>query len=259
MRRVVPFIAVAASTVLLAGGCSDDLTCPVVEPVDTLPYVSASVVQNSDDRGGSTHAEVVCTADPSPSLLIAFINGRELPYVGPSGDLSALATLDDDVVIWRSGTSCVLEVTTNYGYATATAVVPDAAVVIAPVEISLGDTLTLTWGKATGADYYEVSGILEPDAGASNAAVLGGRDTLTLSTVTRDTFAVFAPEVVALEGIVVGTVTAVTGPFPESGAQGNVSGDGWGLFTLRYADPGSAFVVVVSNARDETPNSSTRR
>lgn len=256
MRRVVLLVAVGASTALLAGGCSDDLTCPVVEPADTLPYISASVVQHADDREGSTHAEVVCTADPLPSLLIAFINGRELPYAGPSGGLSALAMLDDDTVVWRSGVSCSLEVTTDYGYATATAVVPDAVVVIAPAEISLGDTLTLTWERATGADYYEVSGVLASAAGASAP---GSRDTLTLSATTRDTFAVFTPEAVALEGIAVGTVTAVTGPFPESGAAGNVNGDGWGFFTLRFTDPGSSFAVVVSSARDRAPESSTRR
>ena len=244
MRKVATFLAVA---VLLAGGCSDDLTCPVLDPADVLPFVSARVVQNAGDRLGSTHAEVVCTADPLPSLLIAFINGRELPYVGPSGDLSALATLDDDTIVWQSGTRCSLEVTTDFGYATAAAVVPAAVLVLAPAEISLGDTLRLTWEKAAYADYYEVSGTM---ASGGGALVAESRDTLAFSLTTRDTFAVFAPEIIALEGAATGTVTAVSGPYPESGASGNVSGDGWGFFTLRFTDPGSAFSVTVSSALD---------
>ncbi len=255
MRRAVLLVAFAASTAFLANGCSDDLTCPEIEPNDILPYVSASVVQHAADREGSTHAEVVCTADPLPSLLIAFINGRELPYAGPTGDLSARAVLDDDSVVWQSGTSCSLEVTTDYGYATATAVVPGAAVVTAPAGISVGDTLTLTWERATGADYYVVSGTLAPDAGAPAGR---GRDTVSLSAITRDTFAVFTPQTVAFDGIAVGTVSSVSGPFPESGAGGNVNGDGWGFFTLRFTDPGSAFAVVVSSGRDPASGSPTR-
>jgi len=254
--RIVPFVAVAASLAFLACGCSDDLTCPIVEPVDVLPYVSARVVQHADDLASSTHAEVICTADPLPSLLIVFVNGRQLTYVGPSGGLSALATLDDDTVVWQSGVSCSLEVTTDYGYATAAAVVPGAAAVVAPAEISVGDTLKLAWGKASAADYYEVSGVLTSSAGAAAA---GSRDEITFFTTTRDTFAAFGPEMVALEGVAAGTVTAVTGPFPESGAAGNISGDGWGFFTMRFTDSGSVFAVTVSGAREEARDMSAFR
>ncbi len=74
------------------------------------------------------------------------------------------------------------------------------------------------------------------------------RDTLALSAITRDTFVVFLPESVVVEGVVSGIVETVAGPFPESGTQGNVSGDGWGFFTLRYADAGSAFETAVTGA-----------
>ena len=245
-RRAISFTAVAAAAVLLAGGCSDDLICPEVEPADTTPYIRAFVAQRSGSGDESTHAEVACTADPLPSLLIAFVNGRTLPDVGPSDGLGLLAVLDDDTVLWQPGTLCSLEVTTDYGYATSAAVMPAAAAVTAPAGISLGDSLRLVWGSVTGADYYEVSAILVPDASATMWGFPGNRDTLALSATTRETFAVFLPGSLTSTGVVSGFVETVAGPFPEGGAVGNVSGDGWGFFTLRYLDPGSAFDVVVS-------------
>jgi hypothetical protein len=228
---------------LVVSGCSDDLVCP--EHVDTgpTPYISANVAQASTGDSGATHAEVVCTADTLPSLLIAFVNGRTIPPVVPPGGLALVAVLDDDLVLWQPGTVCSLEVTTDYGYATATAVMPEAAAVSAPEAISSGDTLTLFWSAATDADYYEVSAVLSPGAAAW---ARGNRDTLTLSRTTRETFAVFLPEDVSTAGTISGAVEAVAGPFPEGGAVGNVSGDGWGFFTLGYRDDGSAFEVVVS-------------
>lgn len=246
-RRAVPFTVVAAVTIVIVGGCSDDLICPEVEPEDTTPYIRAVVAQRSGVGDESTHAEVVCTADPLPSLLIAFVNGRELPPVVPPGGLGLLASLDDDAVLWQPGTRCSLEVTTDYGYATAAVVMPDAAAVTAPAGISLGDSLRLVWGSVTGADYYEVSAVLVPDAGAVMRGFPGTRDTLALSATTRETFAVFLSASLTSTGVVSGFVETVAGPFPEGGAVGNISGDGWGFFTLRYLDPGSAFDVVVSD------------
>ncbi len=246
-RRISPLVAVATALVLLSAGCSDDIICPEVGPADTVPYISAQVVQNSDGPDESTHAEVVCTADPLPSLLIAFINGRTLPPVVPPDDLGLLAVLDDDTVLWQPGTSCFLQVTTSYGYATATVVMPDAAAVTAPAEVSLSDTLKLVWRSVADADYYEVSAALVPDAGALMRGASSSRDTLALSATTRETFAVFLPGSIVSTGVVSGFVVTVAGPFPEGGAAGNVSGDGWGFFSLRYMDPGSAFDVVVSD------------
>ncbi len=245
MRRITPLVAVATTMILLACGCSDDLVCPELQ--DTLPYVSALVVQRSDGEEGTTHAEVTCTADPLPSLLIAFINGRELHVVVPPHGLDVLATVDDDLVLWQPGTRCSLAVTTNYGYATAAEVMPDAAAVTAPAEISLGDGLELLWESVTDADYYVVSAVLVSEAGAPVRGAPRSRDTLALSVTTRDTFAVFLPESIVSAGVMSGLVMTVAGPFPESGAAGNISGDGWGFFSLRYRDSGSVFEVIVSD------------
>jgi len=243
-RRFCPLIAVAA-LVFLVVGCSDDLVCPEPEPT---PYISAFVTQWSDGANESTRAEIACTADPLLSGFAASINGRTVPAVVRPDGLGFLATLDADEVLWQPGTQCLLEVTTNYGSAAATVSVPAATAVTAPTEISLGDTLTLTWRSVGDIDYYEVSAVMVPDAGASMRSALGSRDTLALSAITRDTFAVFLPESIASTGIVSGFVLTVAGPFPESGTAGNISGEGWGFFSLRYMDSGSAFDVAVSDA-----------
>jgi hypothetical protein len=245
IRRITPLVAVAITTALLVCGCSDDLVCP--ELVGTQPYISAFVVQRSDGEGGSTHAEVVCTADPLPSELITFINGRELHVVVPPYGLGVLATVDDDLVLWQPGTRCSLAVTTNYGYATATEVMQDAAAVTALAEISLGDTLKLSWRSVANADYYEVSAVLISDAVPPGLGAPSSLDTLVLSDATRNTFAVFLPGDIASTGVVSGYVMTVAGPFPEGGATGNISGDGWGFFSLRYRDSGSDFEVIVSD------------
>lgn len=246
-RRITPLVAVATALVLLSAGCSDDIICPEPGPADTAPCISAQVVQSSDGRADSTHAEVLCTADPLPSDLIARINGRDLPPAVPPNGLSLLAVLDDDAVLWQPGTWCLLEVTTDYGYATAAVVMPDAAAVTAPAEISLSDTLKLIWRSVTDADYYDVSAVLVPDAGALMRGAWSSRDTLALLATTRETFAVFLPGSIVSTGVVSGVVEAVAGPFPEGGAAGNISGNAWGFFTLRYRDSGSAFDVVVSD------------
>lgn len=242
--RITPFVAAPVAIVLFVVGCSDDLVCPEPEPT---PYISAFVVQNPDGGDESTRVELVCTADPLPSNLAAYVNGRALPAgVGPDGH-GLVATLDADEVLWQPGTACLLEVSTNYGHAAATVTMPDAATVTGPAEISLGDSLKLVWRSALDADYYEVSAVLVPDACAAAGRALDSRDTLVLSATTRETFAVFLPESIVSTGVVSGFVEAVAGPFPEAGAAGNISGNGWGFFTLRYLDSGSAFNVVVSD------------
>lgn len=243
-RRITPFVAAAVAIVLLVIGCSDDLVCPEPEPT---PYISAFVVQNPNGGDESTRVELVCTADPLPSSLAAYVNGRALAAgVSPDGH-GLIATLDADEVLWSPGTQCLLQVSTNYGSAGATVVMPDAATVTEPTEISLGDSLKLVWRSVADADYYEVSAVLAPDASASMRGAPGNRDTLSLSATTRETFAVFLSESIVSTGVVSGFVEAVAGPFPEAGAAGNISGDGWGFFTLRYLNSGSAFDVTVSD------------
>jgi hypothetical protein len=70
-----------------------------------------------------------------------------------------------------------------------------------------------------------------------------------LSATTRDTSVVFLPEDIEYEGTITGVVETVAGPFPESGASGNISGDGWGFFTLHQIGPESEFSVLVQLGR----------
>ena len=243
-RRITTLVAVAITLVLLVIGCSDDLVCP--EPAPT-PYFFGFVVQRLAGGDESTHAELVCTADPVPSGFAAYINGLALTVVGSPDGPGYLATLDADAVLWQPGTQCLLQTSTNYGDAGVTVVMPAATAVTAPAEISLGDTLKLTWRSAADVDYYEVSAVLVPEARASIRGARGSRDTLALSAPTRDTFAVFLPGSIVSAGVVSGCVVAVAGPFPESGTAGNVSGAGWGFFSLRCVDSDSSFDVTVSN------------
>lgn len=242
--RLVRFAA--AAVLLLAGGCSDDVVCPDVVQDGTVPHISAHVMQGSDGRAEWTHAEVVCSADPLPSILIAFVNSRELAGVETSGELGLVRLLDDDVIVWQPGVVCSLEVTSDYGYATAMAVVPEAPLVSAPAALTIGDTLRLEWPAATGADYYRVTGMFI-DSPAS--ADRDDRDALAFLVTTRDTAAAFTTDSISSPGEFVGVVEAVAGPFPQGGTEGNISGDGWGFFTLLYSDVGSAFTVAMSDPR----------
>ena len=104
---------------LLSGGCSDDVVCPEIGP-EALPFISASVRERDDSSGTETEASVFCTADPLPSLLIISISGRQVDGVATPSETGLLRTLEDDLVVWRPGAVCSLNVTTNYGFASAT-------------------------------------------------------------------------------------------------------------------------------------------
>ena len=237
--------AAAAAIAILAGGCSDDVVCPEAGQGSTLPYVSALVVERSDGRLESTHVEIECTADPTPILFVPFVNGREIPRVDEDGTPGELAILDDDLLLCQPGVQCLLEVTTNYGQATAEVSTPEAPDVTAPSQITVADTLTLVWRTVTDADYYQVSAVLL--SGVEAATAPADVESITLWAVTLDTVAVFPPGDLPTWGTLTGSVEAVAGPFPESGGRGNGSGSGWGFFTVRYADAGSAFEVAVSD------------
>jgi hypothetical protein len=243
MTRGTAIAALGVLAVLVVAGCSDDIVCPQFQQ-DVVPYISARVEQGSDGRAEWAHADVSCTADPVPTLLIAFITGREISDEAPYEGAGLRVTLDDDVIVWQPGTVCSLGVTTSYGYATSSEVVPEAVSVVAPEVISLGDTLTLFWNGAPDADYYEVYAEL-----FHVGAPAGGRRSVTLSATTRDTRVVFLPEDIEYEGVISGVVEATAGPFPESGAVGNIAGDGWGFFTLQQTGPESEFSVVVQLGR----------
>jgi len=245
-RRLVSLVTAIAVSMTLVIGCSDDVVCPEPGP-DALPHITACVVQGSDGRSEWSYAEVVCSADPLPSQFITSINGRDLIVAEPSGDLGLVANFDDDVIVWQPGVPCTLDVTTNYGYATADAVVPGAPAVEAPASISLGDPLAIVWSKATGADYYKLTATYVENEGGITR---GARNTLAFVMTTRDTAATFTTDGFAIPGEFSGVVESVAGPFPAGGTEGNVSGVGWGFFTLRYSDSGSAFEVTVSDARN---------
>ena len=236
-------IFAAASALALGGGCSDDVVCPESVPGD-VPFIAASLVETAADGASETAVELYCAADPLPGILVAFVNERELTDVGPAPDqIGLLATLEESVLVWTTGTRCSLKVTTEYGFATSGATLPEPFQVTAPLFLCVGDALTLTWSRSTSADYYVVSAKLE-----------GTRTESALSATTTDTCASFGPSEIAGPGIVTGVVRAVSGPFPESGASGNVSGAGWGFFTAAYGDTRSAFeVTVLDTAAPHTP------
>ena len=236
MPRPSPRILLASALAVIAAlvtGCSDDVVCPDIDPVEALPYISAAVIE----RGGaadSTHATVVCTADPLPVFLVAFVNARELDDVGSVGELGLAANLSDDIVVWQPGTLCSLEVTTDFGFATAGATVPEGPVVTTPAAIATSDSLVLTWPPADDADYYVVV-----------ASIPGGDQGFTMTT--RETTAVLASSAISAPGTLSGWVASVAGPFPQGGTEGNISGTGWGFFTASYFDDAGAFTVEVSD------------
>jgi hypothetical protein len=244
MRKTL--LAAIALIALAAAGCSDDVVCPGVGGEETIPHIAASLSESSDGRAIGTNAEVVCAADPMPTLLISFINGRELSEVGLAEGLGLRATFEDDSVLWAPGVSCSLQVTTDFGFATSSVTVPEAADAVAPLESAVGETLTLSWGAASGADYYRVTATLAP----ASAGRGGHRDTLGFSVNTRATSVDFGPEDLAFAGDFSGTVESVAGPFPEGGAEGNINGDGSGFFTVRFIDQGGAFSVAIYDPMD---------
>ena len=53
--------------------------------------------------------------------------------------------------------------------------------------------------------------------------------------------------VISSPGVLTGWVSSVAGAFPEGGAEGNISGVGWGFFTVSYSDDAGVFAVEVSD------------
>ena len=240
--------ALGAATLLALAGCSDDVVCPDLVPDEANVYIAAHLTQVSDSgpRDASAHAELVCTSDPLPTTLIAFINGRELSEVESHEGLGLRASFDDDVVLWEPGTSCSLGVTTNLGYATSVILVPYAADPVAPLESAVDETLAILWSAAAGADYYRLTATLVPEEAGRG----GQRDTLEFELNTRSSRVTFEPDDLPFTGSLAGVVESVAGPFPEGGSAGNVEGDGWGFFSARYSDAGSGFAVTVYDPLD---------
>mgnify|MGYP001082245646 CR=1 FL=1 len=229
MASVLLIVAAA-----MIAGCSDDVVCPEPSP-DMVPFVSARVAESDESSGAATTASVFCTADPLPDYLATSISGRQVNTVEVPEEPGILRTLEDDLIVWQPGVQCSLSVTTNYGFAKSIVTVPESPEVTGPPSFSLGDSLRLYWRAAPGADYYRIT--------ADAPATSGG--SFVLSATTRETTHVFEADVFTATGTVAGHVDAVSGPLRESGGEGNVTGLGWGFFTVDYHDSSGTFSVEI--------------
>ena len=244
----------AACVVALAGvwltGCSDDVVCPD----DVPPFISAQVTEVSDGRAGSTFVEVYCSGDPLPHILAVAINDRQLPDVVPAHDRPGfVTTLSETTIVWQPGTNCVLSLANEYGIASSLETVPGPFVVAAPGTVSAGGVAVITWTEADDADYY----LLE--------ATMASAFTETTEIVAVVDGTSFEADLSSISGagFLSGSVSAMSGPLPEVGSVGNVSGEGWGFMNISYRDSGALFHVVVAAAPFPTPatavSASTRR
>jgi hypothetical protein len=236
LRRATSIAALAAIGSALLAGCTDDVVCSN-EPT---PYVTARVEEVGAARAGSTYVEVYCASDPrmSPSSLDVSVGGRQLSDPTEAPDhVGFLLTLSDTLVVWQPGVSCALSVTTESGIASGKETVPASFTVTAPETTIVGETLTLSWTQSSGADYYRVRATLDGPAGTDELdfAVDG-------TSVSLDGTEVGHP------GALSGVVWAVSGRFPETGAAGNIGGEGWGYYSIAYRDAAGEFEVVVRDS-----------
>lgn len=236
-RFVLAYLSLAGALGLALGaGCSDDVVCTG----ETTPYVAARIEEVGAARGGSTYVEVYCSSDPrlNPSSLYASVADRRLgdPVEAPD-QIGFLMTLSDTLLVWQTGTSCLLEVTTEFGIASAQEVIPGAFEVTAPETVMVGETLSLAWTSSYGADYYRVQASHEGQDGEAD-----------LDIAVNGTSVLLDATEVGSAGTLSGVVWAVSGRFPQSGAAGNVAGEGWGYYTVSYREAGDEFEVVVRDA-----------
>lgn len=220
-------------------GCSDDIVCPLGGN-EGDPFIGASVLETRLAGGVHTSVRVFCTSDPLPGMFIVSVSDRSISEITVGDPLGLVATLEEDSTIWQNGQVCSLEVTTEWGFATAEEPVPGPFSVVQPGGVSLGDTLFVEWAMAADTDYYEVECVIRGTRG----------DSLVLSQTTTDTTAVFEPDDITLAGELEGRVMAVAGPYPGSGSDGNVTGGGWGYFTVSYYDTLSLFELTVADTAD---------
>ncbi len=171
----------------------------------------------------------------NPSFLSASIALRQLsdPVEAPDR-VGFLMALSDTQVVWQPGTSCPLEVTTEFGIASSQEVVPGAFVVTAPQTTILGSQLTLSWTESTSADYYRLQATLEGPRGSSDLDIAIEGTSVSLNETE-----------VPSTGTLSGRIWAVSGRFPQSGAAGNVAGEGWGYYSIAYRDTATEFEVAV--------------
>jgi hypothetical protein len=231
MARSLAVLALLVVVVL--AGCSDDITCPDCEDAPDKPFVSAHVRQRGGDQP-STVATLTVGGDPVPATLVASVNYREFGEETLVDGPLLSATLEDDAVIWQPGTPCTLRVSTDAGFARASAVAPSAPSVWAPATVTLGDSLVVSWSAADDADFYSLRAVLRE-----------GVDSLVVEVSVEDTLYVFMPDALTMSGELTGVVASVSGPLPAAGANGNVTGEGWGFFSVSYETDNSRFAATV--------------
>lgn len=232
MSRRVGVLALTV-VVLAAGGCSDDVTCPDPDDAATKPFVRAFIRQTAGEPD-TTFATLTVGGDPVPTFVVASVNYREFEDADLVEGPLLYAELEDGVVIWQPGTPCTLRVSTDEGFARGSAVVPQAVTPTAPASIVLGDSLVVSWSPADDADYYALRAVLR-----------AGSDSLVVEMSVDDTTAVVAAGAITMAGDLTGAVAAVSGPPPEAGAQGNITGEGWGFFSVSYETGASGFSTTV--------------
>lgn len=227
----------AALAALSLASCSDDIVCPE----DTLivaPAITASVVESRLAEGDRTSVSVRCVATPLPDEYVVFVSYQRLWDIEVETPLALVATLDTTSIVWQHGVGCTLRVNIDTEFATATEVVPGAFEVEPPADIALGDTLRLSWTSADDADYYTARCIIRDARG----------DSLVLVRSVADTTVTWIPDEVEMAGMASGWVQASTGPFTDGGTDGNITGEGWGFFTVSYYDTLCLFDFEVNTA-----------
>ncbi len=233
LRPGLGAVALAAAGLVWVAGCSDDVVCAD----KTTPYIVARVEEVGAGRAGSTQVEVYCASDPrmSPGSLSATIAQRQLSDpVEAEDQVGFLMTLSDTQIVWQTGTSCPLEVTTEFGIATSQEAVPGSFEVTAPETVTVGEPLTLSWTASNGADYYRVQAALDGTQGTTELDIAVSGTSVSLDATEVGSAGVFS-----------GVVWAVAGRFPQSGAEGNVADEGWGYYSIAYRDSSGDFEVVV--------------
>ncbi len=241
MPRAAVVLAVLVAMSLVS--CSDDIVCPD-DTIIVAPAITASVVESRLAGGDRTSVEVHCVADPLPNDFAVFVSGRQIDDIDVVSPLALRATLDDDDIVWQHGIDCSLRVITDVGIATAIEPVPGAFAVEPPTDITVTDTLNLSWAPADDADYYTVRCVIRS----------ARDDSLVLERSIADTTVSFGPDDITLAGSASGWVRATAGPLPDGGTDGNVTGEGWGFFTVSYYDSLCLFEFSVADTAPASPH-----
>jgi len=232
--RAAAVLAILVAMSLVS--CSDDIVCPD-DTIIVAPAITASIVESRLADVDRTSVDVHCVSDPLPNDFAVFVSGRQIDDIELVTPLALRATLEDDEIVWQQGLDCSLRVITDVGVATAIEPVPGAFAVESPPDITVADTLSISWEPANDADYYTVRCVIRS----------ARDDSLVLERSVVGTTVSFGPDDITLPGSASGWVRATAGPLPDGGTDGNVTGEGWGFFTVSYYDSLSLFEFSVAD------------